>query len=110
MQETLGAEGRVEGRDLARKGRAGHVVPEEAELLDGARRVDGASADVRAEEFHPVGEQRQHTSAVCQDPADPRTAGEDSLQEQVAYSAGDVEEELQHRSWPAKSKLVGVGR
>ncbi|WP_333772460.1 hypothetical protein [Streptomyces sp. IBSBF 3136] len=75
-------------------------------MLDGARPVDDAAADVGAEEVHPVGEQRQHTSAVCQDPADPRTAGEDSAQEQVARSAGSVEEELQPRPWPAQSKLV----
>nr|ANO41999.1 hypothetical protein A8713_032575 [Streptomyces sp. SAT1] len=107
---ALGAEGGVQGGNLAREGRTRRVVPEAAELFDGARGVRGALAEAGAEEFHAVGEQRQDAAAVGEDPPDARPAGEDAAQEQIARGACGVEEELQHGPGAAQGECVGVRR
>ncbi len=89
---------------------SGHVEPQAADLVLDGRVFGVAALEEGPEQFHAVGEQGQRAAAVGEDPLDVRVAGQDSGEDQVADSAGGVEDELQHRPGPVQRDGLVPGR
>ncbi len=60
------------------------------------------------EQLHPLGEQRQSAAAVGEYPLNVGITDQRAGEDKIAYRAGGVENELQHRPGPAKGDRLGA--